>query len=49
MKPDWQYVTSDTQRLEVPGGWLYRSLKTFNEAEWGVMSMTFVPNPLEQK
>jgi hypothetical protein len=24
MRQEWEYVTEDTERLVVPGGWLYR-------------------------
>lgn len=46
-KHDWQIVTRDadeytsvTERLRVPGGWLYRTA-----SERGVPTMTFVPVP----
>ena len=51
--PTWETVTADrdsstyTDRLAVPGGWLYRCTKTL----WGVahpniaISTTFVPDP----
>jgi hypothetical protein len=36
---DWEWVAPDTERLEVPGGWLYRT------ARKGLgLAVTFVPH-----
>ena len=45
---------SDTERLEVPGGWLYRTLlyegeKDTVDDKWIAVSMAFVPNAGENK
>lgn len=38
-KPAWEEVTWWTERLEVPGGWIYRT----GVRDWA--SLVFVPNP----
>ena len=39
-KEVWEKINDDTQRLVVPGGWIYR---TYHFR--GGWSMVFVPNP----
>lgn len=44
MSAEWEKVTDDTDRLEVPGGWLYRCSVTIHSVE---VTMVFVPKPVE--
>ena len=52
MSAEWEGVASEgTDRLEVPGGWLYRCAVTLNShagIHSVVMSMAFVPKPIEK-
>ncbi len=41
MEPMWERVNSTTERLEVPGGWLYRHY--YNSRA----QMCFVPTPVQ--
>ena len=44
----WEKVCEDpvsiTDRIEVEGGWLYRSTMTGPDSQWGNASMCFVPD-----
>ena len=42
-KVDWETINCDTQRLAVPGGWIYRV--TYYEGPHALMAATFVPAP----
>jgi hypothetical protein len=45
-KPKWEFVNEEegsyTERLDVPGGWLYRMVLKESEANFAVV---FVPRP----
>jgi hypothetical protein len=40
---DWQAVNTDTERLPVPGGWLYK----VRSGHVGYVVITFVPSPYD--
>lgn len=43
----WETVANFTERMQVPGGWLYKYERGMGE-RGGYVTMTFVPEPVEE-
>ena len=46
----WQEITTTLDRIEVPGGWLYRTVLWDDDGTQPTVAMVFVPRaPLEYR
>jgi hypothetical protein len=43
---EWEVITGDLSRIQVPGGWLYRAI-LYNADDGDHIALSFVPYPAD--